>query len=77
MRTHLLYLFKTILSCLIIIACALGILLFPNDVRNGAANGISYCLYTLVAFFVSVYGTFLLFIIHSGISKFIGSCYNL
>ena len=48
MRTRFLYLCKTILLCLIIIACALGILLFPNDVRNGASNGISYCLYTLV-----------------------------
>ena len=45
MRTRFLYLCKTILLCLIIIACALGILLFPNDVRNGA----------------SVYGTFLFY----------------
>ena len=71
MRTRLLYLCKTILLCLIIIACALGILLFPNDVRNGAANGISYCLYTLVP---SLFPFMVLssFIIHSGISKFIG-----
>ena len=60
MRTRFLYLCKTILLCLIIIACALGILLFPNDVRNGASNGISYCLY-IGAFFVSVYGTFLFY----------------
>ena len=71
MRTRLLYLCKTILLCLIIIACALGILLFPNDVRNGAANGISFCLYTLVP---SLFPFMVLssFIIHSGISKFIG-----
>ena len=71
MRTRLLYLCKTILLCLIIIACALGILLFPNDVRNGASNGISYCLYTLVP---SLFPFMVLssFIIHSGISKFIG-----
>ena len=56
---------------MIIIACALGILLFPNDVRNGASNGISYCLYTLVP---SLFPFMVLssFIIHSGISKFIG-----
>ena len=71
MRTRFLYLCKTILLCLIIIACALGILLFPNDVRNGASNGISYCLYTLVP---SLFPFMVLssFIIHSGISKFIG-----
>lgn len=71
MRTRLLYLCKTILLCLIIIACALGILLFPNDVRNGASSGISYCLYTLVP---SLFPFMVLssFIIHSGISKFIG-----
>ncbi len=69
---HVSYIFcKTILLCLIIIACALGILLFPNDVRNGASNGISYCLYTLVP---SLFPFMVLssFIIHSGISKFIG-----
>lgn len=71
MRTRLLYLCKTILLCLIMISCALGILLFPNDVRNGAANGISYCLYTLVP---SLFPFMVLssFMIHSGISKFIG-----
>lgn len=58
MRTHLLYLFKTILSCLIIIACALGILLFPNDVRNGRSKRNQLLFVHIGAFFVSVYGTF-------------------
>ncbi len=71
MGTRLLHLCKTILLCLLMIACALGILLFPNDVRNGAANGISYCLYTLVP---SLFPFIVLssFMIHSGISKLIG-----
>lgn len=61
MRTRLLYLCKTILLCLIIIACALGILLFPNDVRNGRSQRNQLLFIHIGAFFVSVYGSFLFY----------------
>lgn len=71
MRTRLLYLCKSILLCIIIIFFALGILLFPNGVKDGAVNGINYCLYTLIP---SLFPFMVLsaFVIKSGISNLLG-----
>ncbi len=71
MRLRIFFLCKTVFLCLCVTACALGILLFPNDVRGGAASGVSYCLYTLIP---SLFPFMALssFTIHSGLSNTIG-----
>ena len=71
MHSRLFYLLKSTLLCLSVIAAALGILLFPAAVGGGAANGISYCLYTLAP---SLFPFMALsaFMIHSGAANLFG-----